>query len=79
MMMLSYTPFLDPLDLHEHWWWTLIPLAFGISMAYKAVRVADLRHYWKQVGVMTAQVLAGMVILAAAVFVVVELVVPWMA
>jgi hypothetical protein len=74
--MLAYTPFLDPLNLHDHWWFTLIPLALGISMAYKAVRLHDLRHFWKQSLVMTVQVILGMVGLAAVVFIVVELIVP---
>ena len=73
-MMLAYTPFLDPLDLHALWWLTMAPLALGISIVYKAIRVGDLRHYWRGVLVMTLQVLLGMVALAAGTFVVVELI-----
>jgi hypothetical protein len=71
-----YRPFIDPMNLHDQWWWTLLPLALFISMAYKAVRLEDLGRYWKQTGLMTVQVVAGMIGLAAAVYLVVELVLP---
>ncbi len=73
-MMLAYTPFLDPLDLHDWWWLTIVPLALGISIVYKAIRVGDLRHYWRGVLVMTLQVLLGMVALAVGIFAIVELI-----
>ena len=71
----AYRPFIDPLDLHNVWWFTLIPLALGISMAYKAVRLEDLSRFWKQSLLMTVQVVAGMIGLAVAAFIVVELIV----
>lgn len=70
----GYRPFLDPLPLHDVWWLTLIPLALGISVAYKAIRVSDMSRYWRQVGLMTAQIIAGMIGLAAIVFIVVEII-----
>lgn len=73
--LLGWTPFLEPLPLHEHWWLTLIPLALGISIAYRAVRVKDFRSYWKRVLVMTIQIVGGMILLAAAVFLLVEVLV----
>lgn len=75
VMMVGYTPFVDPLDLHGWWWLTLLPLALLMSMAYKAVRVADLSKYWGQVLLMTAQTVLGMVGLAVLVYVVVEVLV----
>lgn len=74
----AYRPFLDPLDLHEAWWLTLLPLALGISLSYKAVRVGSLRELPKQVVVMTVQVVVGMALLAAATYAIVELAVPWL-
>lgn len=71
----GYRPFIDPLDLHNVWWFTLIPLALGISMAYKAVRLEDLSRFWTQALLMTVQVVAGMIGLAIAAYVVVELIV----
>lgn len=70
------TLFLDPMNLHDAWWLTLIPLAFFVSMAYKAVRVQTFDAYWKQVLMMTAQIVVAMIALAAALHLLVEIVVP---
>lgn len=74
--VLAWRPFLDPLPLHGTWWVTIIPLALFICMAYKAVRVIDLAHYWRQVFIMTAQTVAGMFGLAALVYLLIEVAVP---
>jgi len=70
--LLAYTPFIDPLDLHEWWWLTLGPLALGISIAYKAVRVPDFTRYWREVGVMTVQIILGMIGLSIFVYLLIE-------
>ncbi len=70
--LLAYTPFVDPLDLHDVWWLTLAPLALGISIAYKAVRVPTLEEFWKGVLVMTAQIIMGMIGLGVLVYLVIE-------
>lgn len=56
MNLLAYTPFIDGLSIDKGSWLLLFPMAFGVAMAYKAVRVRDLTHYWKEVFKMTAQV-----------------------
>lgn len=71
----AWRPFLEPIDLHEHWWWTLLALALGISIAYRAVRVDTFVGYWKRVLAMTIQIVGGMMLLAALVYVVVEVLV----
>jgi hypothetical protein len=60
--MLAWTPILEPLPLTGgQWWITIIPLALGIAIAYKAVRYPDIAESWtgylRAVGVMTAQIL----------------------
>lgn len=72
----SYRPFLDPIELHGHWYLLLIPLAFGVAMAYKAVRVKTMDHYWRNVFLMTAQVVVGLLLLAIASYFLVELFAP---
>ena len=72
----SWTPFLDPLPIHAQWWLTIIPMAFFVCVAYKAVRCVDMSQYWRQVFVMTGQTIAGMIGLAVLMFAVVEVVVP---
>ena len=79
-LTLAYRPFLDPIPGVAHWWWlTIIPLAFFISMTYKAVRINSLdnmRRYWRKVAVMTLQVIALMLALAAGLHIVVEFIAP---
>lgn len=76
-LLLAWRPFLDPLDLHEYWWAFLVPLALGISVAYKAVRLRDLgAPYWRAVAVMTAQIVLAMVMLGIATFLLLEYAIP---
>jgi hypothetical protein len=77
LTMLAYRPILDPLPAHGPWWWLLlIPLAFGVSVVYKAVRAADLRRFWAQALGMTLQIVLVMGALGVALHVVVEWVLP---
>lgn len=83
MGMLAYTPFLQPLNLHDAWWLTLPVVSFFLSMAYKAVRTPELgsdgaggHGYWRAVLLLTAQIVVGLIALAAGLFVFVELIVP---
>lgn len=74
---LAWRPFLEPLPLSGPWWWlTLIPLAFGVSVVYKAVRAETLDNYWKHVLVMTFQIVFVMVAIGVGVHVLVEFIVP---
>jgi hypothetical protein len=77
--MIAYTPFLQPLNVHDVWWFMLIPMALFMSMAYKGVRLRELsaRWYWRSVLVMTAQVVLALVALAVGMWIAVEHVVPW--
>ena len=60
MNWLAWIPFLEPINWFHRWWYLLlIPLAFGISVAYKAIRVPALKGYWWQVGLMTTQIVLG--------------------
>lgn len=76
MMTLAWRPFLDPLDLNSYWYFLLIPLALGISIAYKAVRVRNMDRYWPNVLTMTAQVVGSIVGLGILAYVVLILIVP---
>lgn len=75
----GYRPFIDPLNLHDRWWLTLIPLALGISFAYKAVRVKSFDGYLKQVLHMSFMIVLAMVLIAAGLYLFVELIVPALA
>ncbi|MHC5114991.1 MAG: hypothetical protein ACYTGP_11255 [Planctomycetota bacterium] len=74
---LAYIPFLHPINTLQDWSYLLvIPLAFGISMIYKALRLADLSHFWRQVVVMTAQIVLTMIGLAVALALLVQVMIP---
>jgi hypothetical protein len=75
--LVAYIPFLEPLQAAQGWWYLLVvPLAFGISVIYKALRVSRLETFWRQVAMMTTQILIAMVALALALAILVEVVIP---
>ena len=67
-----YRPFIDPIQVHALWWLMLLPLAVGVSMVYKAVRMRDLHGYWLAVLRMTVEIVLGMGLLGVATYLVVE-------
>jgi len=73
---LAYTPFIDPLDLHDLWFLLLLPLGVLIAMAYKAVRVPDMGDYWRQTGKFALQIVGGIVGLYAFSLVVLNVLLP---
>lgn len=75
--LLAYTPFLDPMPMPGGMWWlTLAPLALGIAVVYKAIKLDDLRRYPKQVVMMTTQIVVVMIALAVGIQVVVGWIAP---
>lgn len=73
---LAWTPFLDPLPAHSWWLLLIVPIVLGVSFAYKAVRVPDLRDLPRATAVMFAQVLGGIVLVAIGMYLVVEWLMP---
>ena len=79
MTAFAWVPFMQPLPgVQANWLWLLPILIFGIAMMYKAVRVADLANYWREVGTMTMQVLLAFLGLATGVFIIVQWIVPFL-
>lgn len=66
--MPPFRPFIDPLELHQWWFLLLIPMSLFVSMTYKAVRSPNLKDYWRQVLIMFAQIIVGMIALGAATY-----------
>ncbi|MBS0198721.1 MAG: hypothetical protein JSR77_18390 [Planctomycetes bacterium] len=73
---LAYRPFIDPINVHRLWYWLLIPLALGIAVTYKAVRVGDMSHYVRQVAAMTAQIVGAMFLLGLGSYLLIQHVLP---
>lgn len=76
---LAYIPFLDPIDVHRWWFVLLIPMALGVSVVYKAVRMSSMERYWRHVASMTAGIIMGIILLGAAFYVFIEWIVPTIA
>ena len=75
--LLAWIPFVTPMNwMQSLWYLLLIPLAFGISVAYKAMRVTHLRTYWSQVGVMTVQIVLGIAALGVLLMLFVRYILP---
>lgn len=77
IILLAYIPFIDPIHTVHTWWWLLlVPLAFGISVIYKALRVTSFRRFWVHVIGMTIQIIIAMLGLAFALVFLVEWLIP---
>ena len=77
MLLADWIPFVSPMNwMQSIWYITLIPLALGISMIYKAIRGTHLRTYWTQVGMLTIQIVLTIVLLAIALILFVRFVIP---
>lgn len=73
MPMLGYVPFLDPLPVDRWWLLMLLPMVVVISIVYKAIKVEDLRQLPRQAAALTAQILTFLVLTAAALLLISEL------
>jgi hypothetical protein len=61
---------------HRWWWLLVIPLSLGVSMAWKSVRVLDLKHHWREVLVMGGQIVLAVVGIAVGLFLLIQVVLP---
>lgn len=76
-LLAGYVPFVDPINIFHNWWYLLlIPLSFGISVIYRALKMQDLDRFWRAVAMMTVQIVLVMAALAVALMVLVELTIP---
>lgn len=72
----GWRPFLDPLNLHSRWFLLLLPLAFGIAVTYRAVRVATFEKFWRKALILTFQIVVSMVLLGVASYLIIQVAVP---
>ncbi len=76
-LLVGYVPFVDPINVFHDWWYLLlIPLSFGISVVYRALKLPNLDRFWRSVAMMTVQIVLWMAVLALALVVLVQLVIP---
>ncbi len=60
----AWRPFLDPLPLHEHWMWLLLPLTLVIALVYKTLKTEDLSKLPGQTLRLTVTILVFMAVAA---------------
>jgi hypothetical protein len=73
----AWTPFLEPLpSAGRHWWLFIVPLALFLSMAWKAVRLPRMDHYWRDVFAMMFMIIAGVIGVAIGLYILVIVVMP---
>ena len=76
---LAWRPFIDPIDAHGAWMLLMVPLVVGLAVGYKALRVGGFERYWRSVLAWSGMVIAGMVGLALAVYLIADVLVRWAA
>ena len=76
---LAYTPFVDALSIHEQWYLLIVPIVVFVAIGYKAVRVGEMKGYWRNVFAFVVQVLGVMAVLAIAFTIVITVLVPMLA
>ena len=77
MNLCAWIPFVEPLPSVGSWWPVLLlPLSVGISMIYKALRIPTLRHFVREVVIMTTQIIVAMIVLSVALILLVQVVIP---
>ena len=61
MNMLAWIPFIEPVPHIGSWWpLLLLPLSFGLSLVFRAIRTKDLSNYARDVTIMTMQIILAM-------------------
>lgn len=78
-VLLAWRPLLDPIDAHTWWFLLIFPVAFLLSLSWKAVRVDDVRRLWRSVLVMTVQTVLVLLGLGFAAYVGLVVVLPVLA
>ena len=75
--VLAYIPFIEPLPAaHRYWWLLIVPLAIGVAMSWKSVRLKTLEHYWRDVISMSVQIVLGVAGIAFGLFILIQFVLP---
>ena len=76
-LLATYIPFVHPIQSANYWWYVLVvPLAFGIAVVYKAMRVHTFDGFWRETLALTAQIVLAMLALAIALGLLIVFIIP---
>jgi len=70
--LVGYTPFLDPMPIHDWWFWLLLPLCLLFSIVYKAVKCESVKQVPKAALSIALFILAGMAAAAVVLTIIVK-------
>ena len=70
--ILAYTPFLDPMPIHDWWFWLLLPLCLLFSVVYKSVKCESVKQIPREALSITLFILGGMAAAAVVLTVIVK-------
>ncbi|MHC4976876.1 MAG: hypothetical protein ACYTF7_09770 [Planctomycetota bacterium] len=78
---LAWRPILDPLPMSgSTWWFTIVPLALCIAMAYKAIRIREHDGWWRRYlrawMIMSLQIIGLILVLSIGLHLIVEVFAP---
>ena len=72
--LLAFRPFLDPVPVDQYWMLMLLPMVIAIAVVYKTIKTDRLEKIPREATVLAAQIVAFMVMAAAALWMLTELV-----
>lgn len=72
--VLAFRPFLDPVPVDQYWMLLLLPMVIAIAVVYKTIKTDRLEKIPREATVLAAQIVAFMVMAAAALWMLTELV-----
>lgn len=72
--VLAFRPFLDPVPVDRYWMLLLLPMVIAIAVVYKTIKTDRLEKIPREATVLAAQIVAFMVMAAAALWMLTELV-----
>ncbi len=75
--LIGQIPFLEPFSgLGVFWWVLMLPLVFGIAVAYRATHDVSIEGFWTRTSLFTIKSMVAMTALAAALYLFVYLGLP---
>jgi hypothetical protein len=73
LLLAQYRPFIDPMPIHDWWYWLLLPLCLLFSVVYKCAKCEHVRDIPRAALGITFWVLFGMACAAAVLTVIVKI------
>ena len=74
LLHLAYVPLRDPVPVGDYWLLLLLPLVVAIAVVYKTIKVYDLSRLPREATILSAQIVAFMILAAAGLWLLTELV-----